>query len=1025
MFSKRSFSLLFFRSLLLSIVFFVGFSGYSPVHAQSSKTFSFTNAIDESELPHYAVHHIMQDSFGFMWISTREGICRYDGNNCSIFRNENGPNNRLTSNLIWLSFEDSKSRVWIGSKGAGVGVYNYRTDVFKSFMSNAQDSTTISNNIVTAIFEDEDGVIWIGTDGGGLNRVVEMGNDDFSFQRINLSIDNLSILDIEQDDEGNLWLGTYGQGIIKYDIDSNNSVIFDTNSSPISLSDNFVMSLSKEDSLIWVGTKFGGLTRIHLAKDSVEFFRLDENTEGALPSDFIWDIYIDEEKNKWIGSYGGGLALLESGSREFQIIEDSQNQNSFSDGYIMHITQDRLGQFWVGTDNQGVFKFKQNPVFEQVHNTWKGVQNTSNLVINHMVQVSDRSYWISTNQGLFRADPELNEAEFFDPGFDTSIFYEVAEDQDNVLWIASNLNLYKYDIKTESFSKINVIGRLGKPGTDRLFDIHIDDSNDLWITSDGGLVHYKPKEDKLDLFEHDPEDSSTITGDRLNTIFKQGEEDNIWITTDDKGVNIFDINSKLSSKLELSAYINPKEISRFITEIETDDAGNIWMGSSYQGGYILYQNSTGIDSVTRISSEGGLLSDDIYDFAAFDSNMLIAHKSGFSLIDIEEKGIQTINLPRYLSLSGRGEFYTNNDEIYFYHKNKILRVITENFGSQADPPNIILTGINVYDNEIPVNHFSPTYEKLSLNHTQDFISFSFQVLNFDISRNYLTEYMLEGRDPYWLKGSETESINYTNLTSGEYTFKVRFLNTSDSESTIVVPITIAHPFWETMWFRISLALILALILYSVYKYRMYYLLKEERTRNRIARDLHDDLSATLSSISFFTDAVKKVGNQSNEKSEHFLTLISESATEAKEKINDIIWSIDPSKDDWSIFLKKCKRYAADAFDSRDIDYEIEVGETFKIPVRLELRQNLWLIYKEMVNNLITHSQATKAFISFKETDRIINLEVADNGIGINVEKENNRNGLTNIRERAKLIEAKIKLETSPGTGTKWILSFSK
>jgi signal transduction histidine kinase len=220
------------------------------------------------------------------------------------------------------------------------------------------------------------------------------------------------------------------------------------------------------------------------------------------------------------------------------------------------------------------------------------------------------------------------------------------------------------------------------------------------------------------------------------------------------------------------------------------------------------------------------------------------------------------------------------------------------------------------------------------------------------------------------------------------------------------------------------SMLILIVGYVFYRYRLYYLLREEKTRTRIAMDLHDDLSGTLSSISFFSKAVQK-DRIYKEGPQKFLNMIDESATEAKEKINDIIWAIDPSKDDWSVFLKKCKRFAADAFDSKDIEYEIEISETFKMPVELELRQNLWLIFKEMVNNLVTHSEATKAFISFKEIDGKIHLEVADNGIGIDVERESNRNGLKNIRQRAVLIGAKLKLETTAETGAKWILSFSK
>ncbi|MEX0722045.1 MAG: histidine kinase [Balneolaceae bacterium] len=219
----------------------------------------------------------------------------------------------------------------------------------------------------------------------------------------------------------------------------------------------------------------------------------------------------------------------------------------------------------------------------------------------------------------------------------------------------------------------------------------------------------------------------------------------------------------------------------------------------------------------------------------------------------------------------------------------------------------------------------------------------------------------------------------------------------------------------------ELVIILLLViigLYAMYRYRLHYLLQEVNTRNRIARDLHDDLSGTLSSISFFSEAAKRVKPDA-EKSVRYLQMIDKSAVEAKDKINDIIWAIDPANDDWSVFLNKCKRFAADAFDSKDLEYEIKIGDNFTAPASLELRQNLWLIFKEMVNNLVTHSEADKASINFVQKEKTICLEVKDNGVGFDAGEETDRHGIKNIKHRAEQIGAKANLISSQGQGAIW------
>lgn len=219
-----------------------------------------------------------------------------------------------------------------------------------------------------------------------------------------------------------------------------------------------------------------------------------------------------------------------------------------------------------------------------------------------------------------------------------------------------------------------------------------------------------------------------------------------------------------------------------------------------------------------------------------------------------------------------------------------------------------------------------------------------------------------------------------------------------------------------------LALLFMAALYVLYRYRMHYLLKEEQTRNKIAKDLHDDLSATLSSISFFSEAAKR---GDSDKTRDFLDRIDESAIEAKEKINDIIWAIDPDNDDWQSFLTKCKRYASEMFESKDIQYSIDIETKNDISINIEARKDLWLMFKEIVTNLVRHSEASNANVTFKSNKNVLSLIIVDDGKGFDVEKKFKGNGLKNIRNRAASINSSsiLNIESKPNAGTKWELKF--
>lgn len=217
-------------------------------------------------------------------------------------------------------------------------------------------------------------------------------------------------------------------------------------------------------------------------------------------------------------------------------------------------------------------------------------------------------------------------------------------------------------------------------------------------------------------------------------------------------------------------------------------------------------------------------------------------------------------------------------------------------------------------------------------------------------------------------------------------------------------------------------IVLLITLFFLMRNRMKMALGIERTRNQIARDLHDDLSGTLSSISFFSEAASR-HEKEQEVNDHFLKMIGKSAHEAKEKINDIIWAIDPEKDDWEDFAVKCKRFASDTFDSKDIDYEITIDQKNLKKRNIKLRQHLWLMLKELTTNIARHSQASKASIKLEVKNEILFLTVWDNGVGIDKKARDSGNGIQNIYKRTEELGAKADLETGKD-GTRWLIRIS-
>lgn len=284
-----------------------------------------------------------------------------------------------------------------------------------------------------------------------------------------------------------------------------------------------------------------------------------------------------------------------------------------------------------------------------------------------------------------------------------------------------------------------------------------------------------------------------------------------------------------------------------------------------------------------------------------------------------------------------------------------------------------------------------------------------------------TEYQvkLEGFDEDWSLWNEEAQKDYTQIREGSYRFMVRAKDVTGvvSEASVLA-IQISPPWYRTIWAYLLYLILISGILYGLHMVRVKRILHVQGIRNRIASDLHDEISATLSSISYFSEAIERGRDET--KSKRYLGLISRGANEAKEKINDIIWSINPDNDDWENLLTKCRRYAADIFESKGIEYKINFDETVTGKVDIEKRKNLWLIFKEIITNVARHAEAKSAEIQFHVRNGEVILEITDDGNGFDISKSQESNGIKNIKMRAKQIGLHAEL-VSTNEGTSWKL----
>jgi signal transduction histidine kinase len=275
------------------------------------------------------------------------------------------------------------------------------------------------------------------------------------------------------------------------------------------------------------------------------------------------------------------------------------------------------------------------------------------------------------------------------------------------------------------------------------------------------------------------------------------------------------------------------------------------------------------------------------------------------------------------------------------------------------------------------------------------------------------QYRLEPADPAWSDPSLERTVNYSNLAPGRYRFQARLAGAENPAA--VMEFTVLAPLWQRWWFRALLLCAALGLLYGLHRYRTVRLLEMERLRTRIASDLHDDIGSGLSQIAVLTEVAR--GPDGTGDLDSTLGNIGALSRELADSMNDIVWSVNPDRDHLRDLLQRMRRFASDVLAGKNIDFSFQAspgGEADRIPI--EIRREIYLIFKETVNNIVRHSACTRARIAFLIGDGWLELCVEDNGNGLGEQSREDAHGLHSISERARRIGGTIEFRRGDSGG---------
>ncbi len=370
-----------------------------------------------------------------------------------------------------------------------------------------------------------------------------------------------------------------------------------------------------------------------------------------------------------------------------------------------------------------------------------------------------------------------------------------------------------------------------------------------------------------------------------------------------------------------------------------------------------------------------------------------------------------------LEFSGGAYYKTHDGEMFFGGINGLNSFFPDSIKFNPNIPNIAITSTRILNNKIKGEK-----KNIVLNYNENFFSFEFAALNYASPEDNSYAFMLEGFDKNWhYTDSKQRVATYTNIAPGDYVFKVIGTNNDGiwNYDGVKMGITILPPFWQTWWFRAAIVIVLLYTIYFLSTLKIRNLLAIEKLKTKLAADLHDNIGSGLTEISILSELTSRELKNTSENSSQNLKSISETARTLVDNMGDIVWVVNPKRDSLHDLIIRLKDSYNEVLTYMGISMKTTNLDKLKnVKLPMEYRQNLFLIFKEGINNSIKHSKCNTIKLDVDLNGEILEMTLNDNGKGMDNNGRPSGNGLKNMERRALSIGGKLKWYSTLNKGTK-------
>jgi len=946
---------------------------------------------DDSTISAKLITKIIVNEDGSLWIGTMEyGLfyARADSSGTLKFVHfdlTENPSQNGAEKKIWILdlFKDDRNCLWIGTQAQGLKKLDINTGKITHFTNDPNDPFSINHNAVSALCGDSLDNIWIGTgeetlgSGGGLD-VYERESGQFRhFRNDSASVIPDRIYPLLIDRRGMLWMGASEMGITSISV---SELLNNEKPDFRHLKQHQLWGIQSiyEDHLgnIWFAQFGRNLYKYDPHQNPITWYHRDKSASNTMSSSGIECVYIDRLQNIWFGHHNTGLDKYDPKTSLYTNYLPRPNDPSYLNAeWITGVREDKSGFLWISTLSHGLYRFYPlQEIFQRCHLSRSGGTDSLDSDLIYLMLLSQTGQlWLSTmDKGLIIFDPASNRSRHIDltpsnPGGEKII--SMFEDRDRTVWLGTiDAGFYGVEMINDEIQNIQ---------------------------------HYV----------HNPADRNSLSYNNILDLIRPTVVDTnaLWIASG-MGVNRFDLLTKSFTHFFEEDGI-PHNMALKVLE---DNQGNIWISCAI--GIARYDIRTG--QWKNYGKSNGL--------------------------PFETFGGARHNTAK--DADGR---------LYFSGSSGTLAFLPEKMKDNPVIPPVKLTDFSIFHENIKLDTAIQFKKTITLSHYQNVFSFEFAALNYTNPEKNQYAYKMEGFIDEWINIGNERRVSFTNLDPGRFIFRVRGSNNHGvwNNEGASIRIIITPPWWRTGWAYFVYTFLFGAFLVGTVRFevrrRQHKLelqlqreqemrkleeaehraivaelehktaevqreAEKEQMRSRIASDLHDEIGGNLSSIALIGQVLQeKLRPKPPLKKK--LQEIPHIARLTAESMRDIVWFINPENDDIDKLLAKIRETANLMLDTIDFSFTIP-DEGISLETDLDFRRNLYLIYKECLQNIVKHSRAQRVEIEMRQDNHCLRLKVMDNGVGFDTSRKYNGNGLKNLRRRAQEMGGQLVIVSGEGEG---------